>query len=91
MKKRVVAFYSGRVQGVGFRYTAKALARRFPVLGSVRNLRDGRVELVSEGEQADLEAYLKAIRSSGLGAYIHDVDLKWGEPEGGFETFEITF
>jgi acylphosphatase len=59
VRKRVL--YSGRVQGVGFRYTAYDLARGFPVAGYVRNLADGRVELVAEGEGADVAAFLAAV------------------------------
>jgi acylphosphatase len=60
-RRRVV--YSGRVQGVGFRFTSHRLARNIPVVGFVRNLYDGRVELVAEGECAIVDAFLAAIRS----------------------------
>ena len=53
--------YSGRVQGVGFRYTAQRLAMGFPVAGYVRNLRSGDVELLAEGTAADVDAFLEAI------------------------------
>jgi acylphosphatase len=59
VRKRVL--YGGRVQGVGFRYTTTAMARRFPVAGNVRNLPDGRVELVVEGEEKDVAAFLAAV------------------------------
>jgi acylphosphatase len=54
-------FYSGRVQGVGFRYTTAEIARRFAVTGWVRNLPDGRVELLAEGESVVLGEFLSAI------------------------------
>jgi acylphosphatase len=50
-------FYSGCVQGVGFRYTAKTVATGFEVTGIVRNLPDGRVELIAEGARGELEAF----------------------------------
>jgi acylphosphatase len=53
--------YSGRVQGVGFRYTTRNLAREFPVSGYVRNLDNGDVELLAEGESADVTAFLAAV------------------------------
>ena len=56
-------YFSGRVQGVGFRYTAERIAKGFKVRGYVRNLPDGRVELVMEGEPSTLDAFLQAIRS----------------------------
>ena len=57
--KRVL--YSGEVQGVGFRATARHLAQGFPVAGYVRNLRDGTVELVAEGEPVVVAAFLAAL------------------------------
>ena len=58
--------YSGSVQGVGFRYTVKTVATGFEVSGTVRNLSDGRVELVAQGVKAELEA-LFARQCKGLG------------------------
>ena len=59
-------FYSGHVQGVGFRYTAKTVAAGFEISGTVRNLPDGRVELTAEGAREELEAFRAAIRDAGL-------------------------
>ena len=61
--------YRGRVQGVGFRATVADLARGRAVTGTVRNLPDGRVELVAEGEAADVDALAAAIRR-GMGRFI---------------------
>lgn len=69
-RERVRVLYSGRVQGVGFRFTARRLAPGFAVSGYVRNLPDGRVELVAEGEPAALDGFLGAIRAE-LGDRIH--------------------
>ena len=54
--------YAGRVQGVGFRYAVRRLASGFEVTGAVRNLPDGRVELLAEGSQDELDAFRQAIR-----------------------------
>jgi len=65
--------YQGRVQGVGFRFTAARLAPGFDVSGSVRNLSDGRVELEAQGEPDLLSEFLAAIRGE-LGPKIHRAD-----------------
>ena len=91
MKKRAHAFYSGRVQGVGFRLTAEEIAQRHRVTGWVKNLRDGRVELVAEGEEAAVEAALHAIRTSSMKNFIRDIDISWGSASGTFNEFEIRY
>ncbi|HEX8198954.1 MAG TPA: acylphosphatase [Isosphaeraceae bacterium] len=68
-------WYEGRVQGVGFRYTARRLAGGFPVSGYVRNLADGRVELLAEGDVADVAAFLDAIARE-MGHFIRGVDSR---------------
>lgn len=68
-------YFSGRVQGVGFRDTSQRLARDFEVVGFVRNLSDGRVELVAEGDPAEIEAFLRAVQSR-MDRYIHDVSIE---------------
>ncbi|MBT4624845.1 MAG: acylphosphatase [Verrucomicrobia bacterium] len=86
---RVHVHYSGRVQGVGFRYTVRALVPGYDVLGTIRNLPDGRVELVAEGERAELEEFLQAVRDSGLRRNIRDEDIAWEEAQDKFRGFEI--
>lgn len=66
-------FYEGRVQGVGFRYTVRNIAKGYDVVGWVRNLVDGRVELQVAGEKDEVSAFLEAIRESELAAHIHKV------------------
>jgi acylphosphatase len=88
-RKRMQVFYSGYVQGVGFRYTAKSVATGFEVTGTVRNLPDGRVELVAEGTPEELDAFRQAIRDAGLGHFIRNEDVSWSEARGSFRGFEI--
>jgi acylphosphatase len=68
--KAVQVFYEGRVQGVGFRYTVRQIAKGFNVTGWVRNLPDSRVELQISGEAEEVNAFLGAIRQSELGSLI---------------------
>ena len=81
--------YSGNVQGVGFRYTAKTVATGFEVTGTVRNLPNGRVELIAEGAKEELEAFSQAIRDSGLGHFIEKEAVNWGDAQNEFRGFEI--
>ena len=72
-------FYEGRVQGVGFRYTVRHIAKGYDVLGWVRNLPDGRVELLAGGQPQEVAEFLDAIVESELASYIknqqvHSVD-----------------
>ena len=88
-RSRLQVFYVGNVQGIGFRYTVKALAAGFEVTGTVRNLPDGRVELAAEGLKGELSAFQQAIRESELGHFIRKEEVTWAEPQGGFRGFEI--
>jgi acylphosphatase len=66
----VSAIYEGKVQGVGFRASVLALAKGFEVTGWVKNLPDGRVELLVAGDPAEIEVFLEGIRSSHLAGHI---------------------
>ena len=82
-------FYSGHVQGVGFRYTAKTVAAGFDISGIVCNLSDGRVELIAEGAREELEAFRAAIRDAGLKHFIRDENVTWSAAQNEFCGFEI--
>jgi len=88
-RKRMHIFYSGNVQGVGFRYTVKTLATGFEVTGTVRNLVDGRVELFAEGPKEELEAFRQAIRQAGLEHFIAKEQASWHDATGQHRGFEI--
>ncbi len=71
LERRRVLF-SGRVHGVGFRATCRWLAGGFDVVGYVRNLPDGRVELLAQGDAAEIDRFLDAI-SNEMGGFIHNI------------------
>ncbi|MEZ6059988.1 MAG: acylphosphatase [Planctomycetaceae bacterium] len=81
-------FFSGQVQGVGFRWTVSRLAAELTVTGFVRNLADGRVEAVVSGHQAAIESLLDAIRQHFRGN-IESVEQMAIEPVREFSSFEI--
>jgi acylphosphatase len=85
---RLQIFYSGHVQGVGFRYMVKTIATGFEINGFVRNLSDGRVELVAEGARAELEAFRQAI-GSDMKHFIRDEITSWSDVLNEFRGFEI--
>jgi acylphosphatase len=87
IRKRVV--YSGRVQGVGFRYSVQRLAENLPVAGFVRNLPDGTVEVVAEGLSEDVERFLSAINAR-MAAYITNSSATGMEPEG-LRQFQVRY
>ena len=86
---RMCIFYSGHVQGVGFRYSTKTVAVGFEVTGTVRNLPDGRVELIAEGERMELEAFRDAVRDAGLSGLIRDEAVTWSDAQNTLRGFEI--
>jgi acylphosphatase len=80
--------YSGHVQGVGFRYTTHAIARQFDVVGFVRNLPDGRVHLVAEGDAGELGRFLDAI-AERMAGHIREAKVDAGPASHAFSSFEI--
>ena len=90
MKKQIHVYYSGRVQGVGFRFTAEDVAQDLEVTGWVKNLRDGGVEVVAEAEEERLKEFLERINKY-FSRYIQDADIQWLPAAGEFKDFGIKF
>ena len=90
MDKSLRVYYSGSVQGVGFRFTAERVAGSLGIKGWVRNLRDGRVEVMCEGREAALKEFLAKIEGV-FKEYIRGADVSWGEATGEFAGFDIRF
>ena len=97
MKKQLHLFYSGKVQGIGFRYTVIDIANQQKVCGWVKNLNDSRVEIVAEAESDRLNNFLKVV-SEHFSRYISDINIEWlpaclpaGRQSGEFRDFQIKF
>ncbi len=88
MKHQVHVYYSGTVQGVGFRFTAEEIAEELGLTGWVSNLDDGRVELVAEGDQKILKIFLENIEKR-FSRYITDRSISWEDATGKFDRFRI--
>ncbi len=79
------------MQGIGFRVTAQDVASELGLVGWVRNLSDGKVEVVCEGEEKKLRRFLDNIEKGFLGQYIRNKDVSWEEAAKEFDNFDITF
>ncbi|MBU0479166.1 acylphosphatase [bacterium] len=87
---RLRANFSGTVQGVGFRFTARRIAEQYEVTGFVKNLPNGRVEVVAEGDREVVENFIDSICSS-LRDYIRNVEKHWEPATEEYKEFEIRF
>ena len=90
MQRKVELIIVGNVQGVGFRFTVERIARKFQVMGFVKNLPNGKVELVAEGEETGVGKFLADIEAA-FDSCILDVEKKWSDPDEEFEGFGIRF
>ena len=88
--QRVEVFYTGRVQGVGFRSTTHRISESLTVRGWVKNLPDGRVQLVGEGERQELQRFLDAIDAT-LGEHIRERSVDWQIPQHEPNGFRIAY
>ena len=91
MKVRAHIFVGGRVQGVFLRSNTRHEANSRNVTGWVRNLPDGRVEAVFEGEKDDVDRLIEFYRRGPPGARVTKVDVSWDEYTGGFRGFKIRY
>lgn len=91
MKVRVHVFVSGRVQGVFFRHETRREAKMRGVKGWVRNLPDGRVEAVFEGEEEAVKQLIEFCKRGPPGAKVTGIEVKWEDYMGEFKDFEIRY
>ena len=90
MKKQVNIYYNGGVQGIGFRFTVENIAGDLGLYGWVKNLKDGRVEVVAEAEEETLKIFLERVREY-FSRYIRDTDITWLEASGKLNEFRVEF
>ncbi len=88
--KNLHAFFSGMVQGVGFRFTTRDLARRHNIKGMVANLADGRVEIIAQASPKEIERFLTALRRE-FHQYITKVDFQEAASARKYDSFQIEF
>ena len=91
MRVRAHVFISGFVHGVFFRYETRRIARRYGVTGWARNLRDGRVEVVFEGEKRDVDAMIAFCCKGPPSATVTGVEVFWEEPTGESTGFRVLY
>jgi acylphosphatase len=89
--KALQAVVDGMVQGVGFRYATIRQARALGLTGFVRNLDDGRVEVVAEGEEAGLERFEAWLRHGPSGAHVRAVESRYGPYRGIYRDFSVRY
>ncbi len=88
-KECAIVLYNGRVQGIGFRYTCRYLAKGFSITGYVKNLEDGCVELVAEGSREEINRFLQMIDESDLKPFIRHRTLEWQSATGKWTDFHV--
>ena len=89
MKARAHVYVNGRVQGVFFRAETANLAHRLGLAGWVRNMPDGRVEALFEGEKENVEKAVEFCRRGPPGAHVGNLDVEWEEWRGEFRGFQV--
>lgn len=88
---RAHIFISGRVQSVSFRGNTQKEAQKLGVTGWVRNLPDGRIEAILEGEKEKVEEMIKWAKRGPFWAKVNDFEVEWQEYQGEFNDFEIKY
>ena len=87
-KKRAQIIYSGKVHGVGFRWTAERIANSLNLTGWVMNCLDGDVEALCEGSEKDINTFIDKVANS-MSGYIRSTRVKWGDATDEFNSFNI--
>jgi len=91
MQKRIHVLISGRVQGVAFRWVTEDTAHQMNIQGWVKNLPDGRVEVMAEAEEKVLGQFIEFLKKGPKHAIVEDTQIDWLAYTGEFESFEIHY
>jgi acylphosphatase len=91
MKARAHIFVSGRVQGVFFRDHTRRWASSLGLTGWVKNVRDGRVEVLAEGEKSEIDDLISRLQEGPPSALVESVDVDWEEEKGEFADFRVVW
>ncbi len=91
MLRRAEILVSGLVQGVLYRYSTKRRAEELGLKGGVRNLRDGRVQVICEGTEETIRELIEWCKRGPRGAVVEHVDVTWDDSTGKFEDFRILY
>jgi acylphosphatase len=91
MIRKATIIVSGIVQGVYYRYSTEQKADELRLTGYARNLIDGSVEVVAEGEEESIERLIEWCRQGPRGARVDHIDVKWDEPSSRFEDFSVRY
>ncbi|HEC79493.1 MAG TPA: acylphosphatase [candidate division WOR-3 bacterium] len=88
---KALIIIQGLVQGVGYRFFTVEQAKRFNIRGYVKNLPDGSVEVIAEGEEKNINDFIEQLKIGPASAQVTDVEVKWEDVEFGFSDFDIRY
>lgn len=89
MKATIIV--QGLVQGVGYRFFTVEMAKQYNIKGYARNLPDGNVEVIAEGDEGMINDFIKRLKVGPSSARVTGIDIKWDDTDFGFDTFDIRF
>lgn len=88
---RATIIVQGLVQGVGYRFFAVEYARRFNIRGYAKNLSNGNVEIVAEGDESAIKGFVEQLKIGPPSSHVSAVDVTWNDSEFGFSDFDIRY
>ena len=89
MKAQIIV--QGIVQGVSYRFFTVDMAKQYNIRGYCRNLPDGNVEVIAEGNESMVNEFIKQLKIGPSAAHVTGIDVKWDNTDSGFDNFEIKY